>query len=235
MKCRRIEELIPLFVEDDLEPRRKDLVSDHLKSCPSCEVLAREFGESQRWLRRYVPRDFDASFFDEMGKEVRAHLAEASGPSVRERIFGRFWGAQFAFAVGVLLVLLSGTALLISRTGPRANGLSVTLAGSDRPAEDGSAPTDNPPGTLTPQQLDQKPVTLPIQKLSPGRAHKSAPRTQVDAASAVDMLPSIPWEFDRVETVQGALEAPEPIRIYIQTSDPNIRIIWLVSKPVDGD
>src|SRR5215470_13649374 len=112
MDCRRIEDLIPLFVEDDLEARQRSLVSGHLKSCGSCTVVAREYSESQRWLRQYVPREFDASFFEEIGKQVRARAGETSATTMRDRILSRFWSAQLAVAAAALLVLLCGIGFL---------------------------------------------------------------------------------------------------------------------------
>jgi len=230
-----MEDLIPLFVEDDLKARQRSLVSDHLKSCGSCAVVAREYRESQRWLRQYVPREFDASFFEEIGKQVRARVGETSATTMRDRILSRFWSAQLAVAGAALLVLLCGIGFLILRRGATEGGQGGALP-TARSAEDVRTSKDDIAKSSR-RQLDQTPATVPIQRASHWRAHKTAVRAPAGLMTASDIRSLIPASlgFEDAETAPADSKEPQLLRIYIQTSDPNVRIIWLVPKPVDGD
>src|SRR5215469_6109400 len=99
MNCKRIQELIPLFVESDLDSRREKLVSDHVMRCELCRHVVSEFRESQSWLQSYVPREFDRAYFQSIGEEVWARIEEEDEASIGERIVSRFRSVQLPIAV----------------------------------------------------------------------------------------------------------------------------------------
>src|ERR1044071_3177162 len=87
MNCRRIEEMIPLYVEGDLEVDLAESVSAHLKSCEGCSRLAGGFNASQEGLRSYTPPAFDSAFFDGLRNGVLARIeSEKARPSFLQLI-----------------------------------------------------------------------------------------------------------------------------------------------------
>jgi len=233
MNCRRIQELIPLFVEDDLDSLQKQLVSDHLKSCEICRLLVDDFRESQGWLKSYVPREFDGSYFESIGRQVRAGIGEGVKPSSRDRIIGRFWRLQLPIAVGALLVLVTLITFFFLRSRPE-HGLSNDMAVEQEKADKSPGVPGRSTATGGPPAGPGVMADLP----RPGRtrrpSEKASPRAQQEAEIALQSDASNPHSFDFEETQEPAGDSKEPFQltIYIQTNDPNIRIIWLVPKPL---
>jgi len=220
MNCRRIEKLIPLYVECDLESDEAGRVSAHLQTCESCGTLVAEYEASQSWLRSNTLPDFDEAMLDDMRRGVMRGIDEA-----RERpsFFGFFArplmpGRAFA-AVAALLIIFAAFALYIYL------GRSSAVSNDEKLASDIVAPED----VSTPGGLKQNPVAPPHPvKRYTGKEHgRSRPK------------------FDRVimpetdstvaqKTVDVPTNTEEMTRIEIQTGDPNIRIIWFSPKESDS-
>ena len=75
MNCRRIEELIPLYVEGDLETGKADAVLTHTQACAHCNQIIAEYKASQDWLRSGDVPDFDDASLD----ALRAGAMKESG------------------------------------------------------------------------------------------------------------------------------------------------------------
>ena len=45
--CELIEDLIPLYIEDDLSHVSKEIVEDHLKECKNCSMLLQEYSDDE--------------------------------------------------------------------------------------------------------------------------------------------------------------------------------------------
>src|SRR5262249_36946449 len=118
MNCRRIQELIPLFIEDDLDSRPEKLLLDHVRSCEVCRHLVDEFRQRQGWLKAAVPREFDAAYFENVESRVWAGIDDRGKPSAWDRITGRLWTVQLPIAVGALLVLVTGITFFFVRSLP---------------------------------------------------------------------------------------------------------------------
>src|ERR1044072_7409839 len=114
MNCRRIEELIPLYVECDLESGEAGRVSAHVETCESCGALVAEYESSQAWLRLNTLPDFDEAKLDDMKRGVMRGVDEA-----RERpwffvFFARSLMPGRAFAaVAALLIIFAAFALYV--------------------------------------------------------------------------------------------------------------------------
>ncbi|MDX2030524.1 MAG: zf-HC2 domain-containing protein [Blastocatellia bacterium] len=106
MKCAQAENLIPLFVGDDLAPREADALRAHLASCPQCEARAAEFADSRAWLQSLQPPAFD----DLRGAVLGAIQAEPP----RGGWFDRRRAPRWALLAACLL-LLAGAALFMRR------------------------------------------------------------------------------------------------------------------------
>ena len=76
MKCRRVEKLIPLYVERDLESGIADRISSHLDWCGRCNWLADEYRESQTWLRSSPAPEFDEAALNGFKAEFSVELRD---------------------------------------------------------------------------------------------------------------------------------------------------------------
>jgi len=247
MSCKRIEEMIPLYVEGDLEADRAEVVSAHLKSCAACSRLAGGFDESQEWLRSYTPPAFDSTFFDGLRNGVLARIEdEKARPSFFQLMAAR-WRWDAALAAALLLVVLSGLAFYTYQRGLRAPG---GLAGV--PSE-----PDAPAPQKTPQHTDLEPQR--IARPESQRRHRTLRDAVAEAIlpaqpeSMIGLPPDLGIPLSNDSGFEGiALSQDDPdqgeteplvkvgspasesmTRIEIQTSDPTIRIIWFAPHNAD--
>ena len=108
MSCRRMEKLIPLYVEGDLEPDRAASVRAHLEHCEQCSLLADQCRGSQGWLRSYAAPTPDGEFFNVLRKSVLAEIVEMDSRRTRWQFFPVSWNRKPVFAVAVGLLLIFG-------------------------------------------------------------------------------------------------------------------------------
>jgi hypothetical protein len=231
MDCRRTQELIPLFVGYDLDPRKGNLVSDHVKCCQACRQVLSEFKESQSLLKSYVPREFDAAYFEQIEKAVLAGIEDAGKLPVLERMMRRLWSVRLPIAVGALLIVVTGVAFVLSRSGA-----------SDSRTKDKSVAVDKASGKPNILSVPARGVTTlpdhqraaPARKISYKTSHRASP-VGTAIARVIGSPNPIASGFEEPGEVSSDSNEREQLRIYIQTDDPNIRIIWIVPKSDDGD
>ena len=242
MNCRRIQEMIPLYVEGDLEADRAEGVSAHLKSCAACSRLAAGFEESQEWLRSYKPPAFDSTFFDGLRNGVLVQIeSEKTRPSFFQLIATR-WRWDFALAAALLLITLGGLAFYTFQRGFGTTGGRVVEVPSD-PGETPTAPKRTEPADAERQRIAGAPVQRRHRTLRDAVAEAVVP---AQPESMIGLPPDLgiplPTEseiegasFSQADPVQGETQATVNVsppasesmtRIEIQTSDPAIRIIW---------
>jgi hypothetical protein len=200
MNCKRAERLIPLYVEGDLAARESRTVGLHLGSCRTCAAAEREYQESQRWLRSYQPPDFGDAFFQELNRTVLGDIKTSRSASWLQ---GVVWGwsrhPSLAAALVVLVLVVLGAMLLAGKSTRR----------DDRPeriAKDTQPEVTQPAG---PAELPHKPLGPSVVRQGP------RPRPRQVAASR------------RRPEAHRAESGATLIRIEFQTSDPDIRIIWV--------
>ena len=110
MACHEFEQLVALFVEDDLPPTERGHTEAHLRVCAACAHLAEELKESQsvfKSIRQQVPTQT-------MLTVVRTRVLEQAHTRVSwfERIFLSAFG-QRATLAGLALLLLGSSALWV--------------------------------------------------------------------------------------------------------------------------
>ncbi|MET0625046.1 MAG: zf-HC2 domain-containing protein [Pyrinomonadaceae bacterium] len=92
MDCRRVEELLPLYVGGDVGEALGRRVSSHLSSCAGCRLLTEEHQRSRELLRSYDPPEFGEEFFEGIrGAVLREMAAGATRPTLLRR-FGALLG-----------------------------------------------------------------------------------------------------------------------------------------------
>ncbi len=228
MNCRRIEKLIPLYVECDLESDEAGRVLAHLQTCESCSTLVAEYEASQSWLRSNTLPDFDEAMLNDMKRGVMRGIDEARERPSFFGFFARPLMPRRAFAVvAAMLIIFAAFALYIYW------GRSSAVSNDDKLASEIVAPED----VSTPEGLKQA--------LRAGSVAQPHPVKRYSGKEYGRSRPGERPKFDRViipETdstvARKAADVPtkteEMTRIEIQTGDPNIRIIWFSPKESDS-
>src|SRR5258708_7339907 len=107
MNCRRVEKLIPLYVEGDLDSHSRERIASHLEWCGRCNWLADEFRESQSWLRSTQPPEFDETFLSSFKADALKLIAETNAkPSLLSSLIQQWSRRQvFALAGAVMFIV----------------------------------------------------------------------------------------------------------------------------------
>ncbi|MBK9313370.1 MAG: zf-HC2 domain-containing protein [Acidobacteria bacterium] len=209
MKCPQIEKLLPLYVGDDLPADQMESVRTHLADCTQCFEMAAGFSESRSWFREAAIPSFDEADLANMRASVHQRIAEEHEiPGLLDRIFASLSLRPVFVAAAAAIILLGAVLYGLRSVDKPPNQVKPDIA---REAEirDGNEVID-PTGRKTPQTAGRD---------KPRRIRRKAVKTRSDLIARTDPLP--------LETKQ---EPSEQLRIELQTSDPNIRIIWLARK-----
>ena len=85
MNCKKVEELLPLYVGRDLEEERARLVTAHVRSCTQCARSAQEYGEANQLLQLFEPPQFsDATYAAIRSSVLREIERKSSAPGLLE-------------------------------------------------------------------------------------------------------------------------------------------------------
>jgi hypothetical protein len=243
MNCRRIEELMPLFVEGDLDAEAMQNVSIHLSACAACSQMVSEFSASQAWLRTYEVPEFDNAFFRDLQQSVMREIEQKqSRPSWLQRLQER-WQQNLAYAMALVMLILVGAFVFTMYKGktkvePQDRVISTTGEPQDKPSREEKQPEKRTPETLVIR--NPQVVKHSLKRGQPKPAEKI-----IDEPLLVAIQPNLePLDRFAINIFENPLasnvidfggipEAPIPTagtRIEFQTSDPNIRIIWFATK-----
>jgi hypothetical protein len=230
MDCRRIEELIPLYVGGDVGRRVSGEVQSHLKTCDGCAELAAEYEASRNWLSG-APPEFDEALLADVKRGVLRELENAKPQAglfelVSETIVQTL--LRPAVAAGVLLVVL----------GALTFWLYAERQGSKPPTQ-AVVPEDK----VAPERVSRDPHVNA--KEQPRRVAVNHHRRAFDASSnrrqrSIDVTA----QQAITKIAEATTEAQSPaalavdsggmLRIEIQTVDPNIRIIWFAPREIEA-
>ncbi|HBB94731.1 MAG TPA: hypothetical protein DC054_05015 [Blastocatellia bacterium] len=224
LNCKRASRNVPLFVAGDLSGDLDREVINHLAICEECGRLAQEFRESNSLLAEACALpEFGAQFYDEIRNNVLDKITR-DGMSSRPR-FGRRWIFASAFA----LILVASAVMFVrwraAREAPQELSSTPRIAGNrelnQEPKPKSSLQSTGLPPKSPRAAITQKPtrrMTLPRPTFK-----------QFESARNLDASPGGP----QVSPSERA-SVSEVSRIEIQTSNPNIRIIWLVAADKRG-
>lgn len=243
MNCRRVEKLIPLYVEGDLESHSRERIASHLEWCGRCNWLADDFRESQSWLRSTQLPELDQAFLDSFKADALKLIAETnSKPSLVASLLQQ-WSRRQVFALaGAMLIIVAVVVFYFYQAGTSGR---LQFADATRSAE--------PNGTLqtesqsAPDKSTDAGLAAGAGLKEPRRSkYGPAAKARRPALSTQTIESPLSTQISRLGSPgSGSLEPPvEPfgsgddlppmLRIEIQTSDPNIRIIWFAPKEVDS-
>ena len=245
MNCRRVEKLIPLYVEGDLESHSRERIASHLEWCGRCNWLADEFRESQSWLRATQPPEFDETFLGSFKADALKLIAETNAkPSFLASVIQQWSRRQVLALAGAMMIIVAIVVLYVYQAGTssRLHVAETTWTTENKV----TLPPDSQPD---PHKTNDT-------KLAAGaglkKSQRSAPHTSIKARAGRPMLSrqtigspsstqisrlgsSGSGSFEPPPELSGSGDdSPPMLRIEMQTSDPNIRIIWFAPKEVES-
>ncbi|HKP72286.1 MAG TPA: zf-HC2 domain-containing protein [Pyrinomonadaceae bacterium] len=242
MRCTRAEKLIPLHVAGDLNEGRARAVATHLATCAACRGVAGEYGASREMVRAAsAPPEFDEAFYEQMRAGVLAQIKRDRTPAPPPRSFASLFNTRLAYAAALAVLVIAGALSLrnFSRrtTGDDAQQPAVVAVVNNNRAP---APTETPTipkltgreslNVTTPrvERRERAERTQRATRRSPAQARQTPPHVEQNLVASTNAATR---RVVGQEIAGGEASAkPEVSRIEIQTSDPNIRIIWLAAK-----
>ena len=227
MNCKNVEPLLSLYTGGDLEEERLRLVAAHLQSCTECTLAADEYAEASQLLQAYEPPVFSDEVYAGIRAQVLHEIEREFCPPVWHRIFSQFFltlvQPRMRLITAALLLAISVSVLFFSRNHsqlPNDKQVAVQTAEPNQGGRGADVRTGN---------------TGASSVLNKGRlANTPRPIIGKRRANAGVVAANRSRELDKTtKVVQGAIgvsqpsSTPAPLRVEMQTSDRNIRIIWL--------
>ena len=242
MNCKNVEPLLSLYVGRDLEEDQSRLVAAHLQSCTKCTLVADEYAGDRQLLQGYEPPLFSDEIYAGIREQVLNEIERESHAHVRPGIFSQLVLAlvqpRMRWVTAALLLAISVTALYLSRnplrqlpndqqvadriTEPNQGGRRADVRSEKSKASAGSSSFSKKgqvPMTITRGPITRKRGANPG-VVATNRSREFDKTTKVDSSTNDRVVP-------RVVGVSQPSSAPAPLRVEMQTSDRNIRIIWL--------
>ncbi len=203
LTCERVSRLAPLFVENDLSVNVFRKVASHVEVCEACRRLVIEFRENGSLMSEACALpEFGGGFYDEIRHTVLEQIAR--GAESQNRLFGLRWIPATSLA---LALMTAAVAILSLRQAQEVPLHSVS-----------NLPVETRTTLLT--DLPPRPVGPSPRRSAITRRISARPE---DLASRNEPIRTSSLFLERAST-------SEVSRIEIQTSNPNIRIIWLASS-----
>jgi putative zinc finger protein len=229
MNCRRVQELLPLFVGQDLAESQAALVNAHVKTCDACAALTGEYQLSRELTQQFAPPQFSESVYAGIRQSVMREIDRATPAAPWHESITAVFRPRPGWAVAtVLLILLSVSAVYFVA---RRDSDSQSIA-SDQWVKDVliAAQPETGPVDTAPIKTEEGPrhITVhagyrPIHRRRNSAPGISAPKvTREIAVKTGGAEPSV--------VPSRAASAEKTLRVEMQTANPNIRIIWFAPQ-----
>lgn len=248
MNCKYVDQLLPLYVGGDLEQGRSSLVASHLQSCTECARAADEYAGADRLLHEYEPPLFSDEVYSGIRRqvldEIRRKSEAAAWSSVVSQFFAPLAQPRMRWITAAVLLAMSATALyfIASRSNELANPQQVAddvrkgeqnSADSSRPESINNFNATSSDSSKASDSLAFKRSAFTAKKVAnAGRRSRQPEKAPIDVEQP-GMFTSSKAFHSGVDVLQPS-SAPAPLRVEMQTNDPNIRIIWLSSQRAEG-
>jgi hypothetical protein len=219
MNCKNVEPLLSLYAGRDLEEEHARLVAAHLQSCTKCTLVADEYAGTSQLLQGYEPPFFSDEIYAGIREQVlnkiesHAHVK----PGIFSQLFLGLVQPRIGWVTAALLLATSVTALYLSRNHLRQlpNDRQVAVQTNEPNQADVRSEDSNvSAGYSSFSTKGQRRMASARGRIT--RKREANPR--VVATNRV---------VQHVVDVSQPSSAPAPLRVEMQTSDRNIRIIWL--------
>jgi len=246
MNCKQVEELLPLYVGHDLEDGRAGMITAHVQTCTHCAGSVEEYVEAGQLVQQSAAPQFSEATYASVRQSVLHEIKrESETPRLRDLLLRPFQ-PRLMWAVSTA-VLLAACALAYYFVASRPNvlhdqkanaviKLAPDGAADGRGPEQSSSPAviaGSPDHRLNPLHKTVKPnlagglhsLTMAKNSRKPRLSQPSwHSRTQDEPAAVPGAVPA---------TFETSISSRKPMRLEIQTRDPNIRIIWFSQPPAN--
>jgi hypothetical protein len=228
LKCKSIAPKVSLYVAGDLVGEAEREVAMHLLACEDCSRLSGEFSKSSSLLARASsPPEFGAEFYSGIRSAV---LADIASRRPKPSLFRPRWLYATAFAAlliasGIMLqffVSASRQATHSVAVGPTVTGQPISSPGKEFNLSASAQSGKRSRSLSVPVSRRVPQVSRPDAAEIAQAARNTRPQIGQGVESRANIGPVA------LESAPAALaSAAQVSRIEIQTSNPNIRIIWL--------
>ena len=232
MNCKQIDELLPLYAGHDLDEKRALLVSEHVQICEACALVAGEYRETIELTPCFVPPVFADNVYASMRRQVMQQIEDKPTAPPLPQMFASWLRPRTAWAVATVLIIAFGffaLYLVVNRDAkvpPVANNYPPVIEQSGSTAAS-SRGTSQSAGAVQKPVEKQRRIIRSVANRSLIVAAKA--RNSSTAAASVSPKLRDPEAGNSLPAVNASTEEA-PMRVEMQTKDPNIRIIWF-SQP----
>ena len=241
MNCKNVEPLLSLYVGRDLEEEHSRLVAAHLQSCTKCTLAADEYAGASQLLQGYEPPFFSDEIYAGIREQVLNKIERESHAPVRPGIFSQLFLAlvqpRMRWVTAALLLAISVTALYLSRNPlrqlPNDQQVAVRTREPNQAGSRADARSENSNASAGSSSFSNKGQVRRATTRSPiTRKREANPGVATNRSREVDKTTKVGSSTNdrvvqRVVDVSQPSSATAPLRVEMQTSDRNIRIIWL--------
>ena len=174
MSCSKYEQLIALYVEDDLSTAERGRVKAHLQECSDCWDLAEDLRQSQsvfKSIRQDVP---DATALAALRGRVLSQVGARESMTWFERVLFGGLRRKVAIAGFAMVVLVSG---------------GVWMAEKGRPP---AVTVERAPSAVVPAPVSDPQPTPPAPRPQPRRVPRPAPPAEETTQVAIKFVTDDP-------------------------------------------
>lgn len=242
MKCQEVQELMPLYVGSDLDEGRARLVAAHVQTCETCSHMAREYNETRQSIQEFVPPAFSDDFYAQMRQGVWQHIEQKStGPALSGIIADLFRPRlAWALATAVLIAVFAIGIYVFSRQGvpqPVVSNLPSTTHSTPHEQPSTSSPNNKSSASSLVSSGSNSRRAGVHQLDSRQQRNTIHDRVKIRGISTVAAVSSAAISAPEASNLRqpgnGSSDASHaPLRMEIQTKNPNIRIIWFAPRNV---
>ena len=237
MNCRQLDELLPLYAGHDLDEKRARLVSEHVQICSACALVAGEYHDAVELAQHFAPPVFSDNVYAGVRRQVMQQIEDEPTAQMLPlaQLFGSWFQPRMAWTAASALIIVFGFFafyLVVNRTA------EVQPVANIHPAANG--PEQTPESTAIPRTT--QPAGAEKEKRAEDKRNRLVNRRPVRTVNTVDIQLRAASVSPKLRNPEATNSSPardeasgeSPLRVEIQTKDPNIRIIWFSqsnSKP----
>lgn len=256
MNCKHVEELLPLYIGNDLEEKRANLITAHVKSCAMCSRSAEEYRAAQQALHLFAPPPFSEAVYDGIRRRVLHEIERESEALTLSQKLASLFQPRFAWATSTAMALVVlGFAFYLIASRSNEQPLRESAAASRR---DGETTPKAQAGARAPDAGAPSSLTNTGPAAGTGATAKDTSLVAVDrsrrrraAAPERDAIPPVFTADPSLLVAQASMPDENPVaqdsspsaasstsesvlKMEMQTSDPNIRIMWFSQLAKDS-
>jgi Putative zinc-finger len=258
MKCNQAEELLPLYTKNALDSQAAESLAAHMRSCASCTRVAEEYEAVSRMLDLYQPPEFGEMLHEEIRRNVLGEIKkQRARPTLLLGIADLLIRPNFLALISGLVLLVFGIVGFLSLNDSMKDTFPLAKLDDNGIVTKQSPPLLAPPDETN--SPNPEPLTTQENKINKTevgntlrrrvRAGNSAINNSSRAAQTrsgrkkteslanyrlIAKSENPPDENQpgglRNASTLASLPARPVLRMEMQTSNPNIRIIMFSQK-----